>query len=103
MEGAFPSGSYEEAASVLRPLMSLSTAGPHSSTQTNPLAPSDAASRGDENCPPGDWRGNLVPAGLRPLQQEQRRIHGVALRPTRRPVRQLRKIEGPGPGEAPET
>ena len=30
-------------------------------------------------------------------------MHGVALRPTRRPVRQLRKTEGPGFGNMPET
>ena len=41
-----------------------------------------------------NWRSNLAPAFPRPLRQEQRRIHRTALRPTRRPVRRLRKAAG---------
>ena len=39
-------------------------------------------------------RSNLAPARPQALRQEQRRIHGVALGPTRRPERQLHKNEG---------
>ena len=38
-------------------------------------------------------RSNLVPAFPRPLREEQRRIHDIALRATRKPVRQLHETE----------
>ena len=41
-----------------------------------------------------DCRSNLSPTCPQPWQREQRRIHGLALGPTRRPVRQLHKTEG---------
>ena len=44
--------------------------------------------------PRSNWRSNLAPTCPQPLQQEQRRLIGIALRPTRRPVRQMHKTEG---------
>ena len=41
-----------------------------------------------------NWRSNLAPTCPRPWRQEQRRIRETTLRPTRRPVRQLRRTEG---------
>ena len=68
-----------------------SNTGPYSSTQTKRLARSDAAARLDDTGPaaePAQQARTELP------QQEQRHIHGLALRPTPRSVRQLHKTEG---------
>ena len=49
-----------------------------------------------------NWRSNLALTCPRPLQREQRRIHGLALGPTRRSARQLHTAEGDHEPECPD-